>query len=205
MKNYYNKLRTLLYLIIWTIVCVLPLSGCIITISRSTRLASSEWNDRAAPRTGDRPRTRRPAETGSVDSVSAVVAAHAEEKTPGARVLAAAAAMVGEKKIVLGACWDFVNAVYKRAGFPGAKRVTIFKEPETGPFADPGVIRPGDWVMYRNLPYGEIGHSAVFVEWIDFDKRSALTVEYVGSNRKVPGQYREADLTKVWGVIRGKD
>ncbi len=193
-----------LYFFVFPFAFIFPLSGCVITISRSTRLASSEWNDRA-PRTVERPRERRAAARGSIDSVAAVVVSHSGDDTPGGRVLAAAAAMVSEQKIVRGACWDFVNAVYNRAGFPGAERITIFKKPETGPFADPGVIRPGDWVMYRNLPYGEIGHSAVFVEWIDFGKRSALTVEYVGSNRRVPGQYREADLTKVWGVIRGKD
>lgn len=202
-------MRRLSYAIAVSIVFLMPLSGCFLTISRSTRRASGEWTDRG-PSADARSETSPTDETGSAEAVSAgavsaVAYAHAREKTPGGRVLAAAVAMVSAKTIVVGVCWDFVNAVYNRAGFPGARRVSLFQQAETGPFADPGLLRPGDWVMYRNLPYGEIGHSAVFVEWIDFEKRSALTIEYVGGHRKEPGQYREADLTKVWGVIRGRD
>ncbi len=157
------------------------------------------------PRQGDpAPRVGRPARETTVKSAAVIARRHARGKTPGAKILAVAVAMVDKKTLVLGACWDFINAVYTRAGFPAKKRATLYRQPETGPFADPALLQPGDWVMYRNLPYGEIGHSALFVEWIDFDKRSALTIEYVGGKRKIPGRYREADLTKIWGITRGK-
>jgi hypothetical protein len=158
------------------------------------------------PRTGDpAPRMGRPARGTSVKSAAVIARRHARGKTPGAKILSVAVSMVDKKTLVLGACWDFINAVYTKAGFTAKKRLTVYRQPETGPFADPAILKPGDWVMYRNLPYGEIGHSALFVEWIDFDKRSALTIEYVGGKRKIPGRYREADLTKIWGVTRGKE
>ncbi|MBN1524269.1 MAG: hypothetical protein JW904_07305 [Spirochaetales bacterium] len=147
---------------------------------------------------------RKSADT-SVSSVAVIGKRHAALPTPGGKVLAVAHSIVSNGEIILGACWDFVNTVYGQAGYTSKKREKLYLEKETGPFADPGTLLPGDWVMYRNLPYGEIGHSAIFVEWIDFDRRSALTIEYVGGNRKVPGRYREADLTKIWGIYRGKD
>jgi hypothetical protein len=207
-----NRARTQLCFVVLCITLIVPLSGCIITISRSTRRPGGVWGE-SSGRTDPTQRSERQTAVGpeteealgTPEAVSAAAYAHAREKTPGGRVLAAAIAMVNEKVVVVGACWDFVNAVYDRAGFTAKKRETLFHQPETGPFADPGLLKPGDWVMYRNLPYGEIGHSAIFVEWIDFNKRSALTIEYVGGNRREPGQYREADLTKVWGVVRGKE
>jgi hypothetical protein len=137
--------------------------------------------------------------------IAVIAGQNATLKTPGGKVLAVAVQMVKDNEYVTGACWDFINTVYDRAGFTREKRVNIFIKPEKGPFVDPGLIRPGDWVMYRNLPYGEIGHSALFVEWLDFEERSALTIEYVGRNRMVPGRYRQADLSKTWGVVRGKE
>jgi hypothetical protein len=139
------------------------------------------------------------------EEIAVIAKQNAALETPGGKVLAVAVQMVTDNEYVTGACWDFINTVYNRAGYPREKRVNIFMKPEKGPFADPGLIKPGDWVMYRNLPYGEIGHSALFVEWLDFEERSALTIEYVGRDRMVPGRYRQADLTKTWGVVRGKE
>ncbi|HEQ72525.1 MAG TPA: hypothetical protein ENN69_08550 [Spirochaetia bacterium] len=149
--------------------------------------------------------TGAPARDLSVASVARVAVRHAELPTPGGKVLTAGVLFVKRGDIILGACWDFVDTVYTRAGFPRNKRSSVYRAAETGPFADPALLRPGDWVMYRNLPYGEIGHSAIFVEWIDFEKRSALTIEYVGGNRTVPGRFREADLTKIFGIVRGTE
>jgi len=130
---------------------------------------------------------------------------YAAFKTPGGRVLAVAADLVVKKELILGSCWTYINAVYDRAGFPGNKRERIIKTGNNGPYGDHSLILPGDWVMYRNLPYREGGHSAIFVEWIDFERRSALTIEYVGNKRKLPGRYREADITKLFGVLRGME
>jgi hypothetical protein len=224
MKN--NNLRILL--IFLSLGLLLLSTSCLITIRRSTSRSGGERNSHtvqqkdpqqaapAEPAREERPEGRVQLETvplaeteyaagekTEAEAVAVIAYERARQKTPGGKVLSASIAMVNEKKIVAGACWDFVNAVYERAGFPLKKRITLHHQPETGPFADPGLLRSGDWVMYRNLPYGEIGHSAIFVEWIDFPKRSALTIEYVGGNRKEPGQYREADLTKIFGIVRG--
>jgi hypothetical protein len=154
---------------------------------------------------GESPESVTPDSESVSDPTAAIAYRHAHLAAPGGKVLARAVEMVEKEAYVVGACWDFINEIYNRAGFNRARRTNVYLKPETGLFADPGLIRPGDWVMYRNLPYGEIGHSALFVEWIDFDKRSALTIEYVGRNRRIPGRYREADLTKTWGIIRGRE
>ena len=122
---------------------------------------------------------------------------------PGGKVLKAALEMVDSGTIVAGGCWTFVNAVYEKAGFTVDKRIKIHHAPKSGPYADPGLIKPGDWIMYLNLPYNEIDHSAIFVEWIDFERRSALTIDYPGGNANVPGRWREADITKTFGILRG--
>jgi len=154
----------------------------------------------------DKPPVRSASKTAASDlsfeALKAVLYRHASQSFPGAKVLAAALLMLEQGVVVKGSCWGYVNAVYDKAGFPPDKRKTVFKSPEQGPYADPSYLKPGDWVMYRNLPYGEIGHSAIFVEWIDFYKRSALTVEYAGLNRLEPGRLREADLTKVYQILR---
>ncbi|MBN2439946.1 MAG: hypothetical protein JXJ04_01315 [Spirochaetales bacterium] len=139
------------------------------------------------------------------EAITKVTDFYGSFKTPGGRVLAVAADLVAKKELILGGCWTYVNAVYDRAGFPADKRETLYKAGQKGPYIDHSLILPGDWIMYCNLPYKEIGHSAIFVEWIDFERRSALTIEYVGGNRKIPGRYREADILKTFGLLRGME
>jgi hypothetical protein len=141
----------------------------------------------------------------SPEAATVIARTYARTDTPGGRVLKAAMEMVDKKVIVLGGCWGYVNRVYDNAHYPQEKREQIFKGEKDGPYANHAVIMPGDWIMYCNLPYGEIGHSAIFVEWIDFRRRSALTIEYVGGNRKIPGRFREADITKTFGILRPTD
>jgi hypothetical protein len=123
----------------------------------------------------------------------------------GAKVLKAGIEMLAARTIVIGSCWDYVNKVYTNAGFPGNKRYSIFASKETGPYIDPLLILPGDWIQFKNLSFGEIGHSAIFAGWIDFDRRIAITIEYAGQNRNEPGRYREYDITKCFGLLRGKE
>jgi hypothetical protein len=145
------------------------------------------------------------AEDLTAESVALVARSHARESSPGAKVLASALRMMSGGTVVVGACWDYVNEAFKDAGFPAGKRLTVFSGPEGGPFADPTLIRPGDWLYFVNLTFGNIGHSAIFVDWIDFDARSAITIEYVGQNQAMPGRYREYDITKCFGIFRGKE
>ena len=140
----------------------------------------------------------------SVDSVAAVARRRAIGDSPGAKVLRTALDMAEKKVIVKGACWDWVNKAFNDAGFPAAKRQTIFSGKEKGPYADPTMIKPGDWLYIVNFTFGNIGHSALFIDWIDFDKRSAITLEYVGQNKEMPGRFREYDITKTYMITRGR-
>jgi hypothetical protein len=140
----------------------------------------------------------------TLESVSVHTAHFAKGDTAGARVLDAGLDMLEKGTIVVGSCWDYVNRVYTDAGFTADKRLTLYRTKETGPYIDPLLILPGDWIQFRNLTFGSIGHSAIFAGWIDFDRRIAITIEYAGQNRNEPGRYREYDITKCYGLLRGK-
>ena len=109
------------------------------------------------------------------------------------------------KHIVQGSCWNFVDEVYKKAGFPYNKRATIFKSKLAGPYADPKQIQPGDWLYHVNYSYHGIEHSAIFVCWKDFDKRIAITLGHVGQNLARSGVYGEYDLKGVYYITRPID
>jgi hypothetical protein len=125
------------------------------------------------------------------------------EDGPGQAVLAAGHRIaVTERRVIQGSCWDFVNAVYLAAGFPEADRAAVFQGAQAGPYADPAAIQPGDWVMHRNLEYGEVEHSSIFVQWLDRAGSLALTLDYAGMDRKVTGRYSEHRYTKVFAILR---
>ncbi len=135
----------------------------------------------------------------------AVAARRAGEPTAGGRVLAVAIRMIEQEAVVVGACWDYVNAVFTGAGFPAARRLTVYQASENGPFVDPGLLEPGDWIYFVNHTFGDVGHSAIFVDWIDLGDSRALTIEYVGQDRAVPGRYAEYDISECYGVFRGRE
>jgi hypothetical protein len=126
-------------------------------------------------------------------------------QSPGGRVLVAAQEMIDRGTIVVGACWDYVNAVFNRAGFPASKRVTVYQTKERGPYADPALLVPGDWIYFVNHTFSNVGHSAIFVRWVGIGRRRALTIEYVGRNRLLPGRYTEYDISECYGVFRGRE
>lgn len=130
---------------------------------------------------------------------------HSKEKTPGAKVLKTALKHINAKTIIRGSCYDWINMVYNECGFKGKKRKTIFWGKEKGPYANPQDLRPGDWIMFKNLTYGDIGHSGIFLDWLDYEKRSALVIGYVGERRSKPGRFKEYDITRLFGVVRGKE
>lgn len=129
----------------------------------------------------------------------------AKGQESGAVILATAKGMLDEGEVILGSCWDFINTVFIRAGFKGPRLVSVFAQPYKGPFADTAMIRAGDWVMYQNLSYGGVDHSAIFVAWIDFSRNRALTVSYVGQNRRMPGRLFEYDLSRTYQILRPRD
>jgi nitrogen fixation protein FixH len=124
---------------------------------------------------------------------------------PGQRVLSTAYLIsFTNREVIKGSCWDFVNAVYTRAGYGEKNRMTLFKSVKKGPYADTDLLIPGDWVAHVNAEYGNVEHSAIFVHWIDKEKKIAETIDYAGMNREEPGRFREHQLTMVYMIIRPK-
>jgi hypothetical protein len=105
------------------------------------------------------------------------------------------------KTIIIGSCWEFVNEVYKRAGVSSSKK-TVFKSKLNGPYANPILVKPGDWVYHINKSYNNIEHSAIFVCWKDFEKKLAITLSYAGRNRSVPANYGTYDLSDIFAIFR---
>ena len=109
-----------------------------------------------------------------------------------------------DKVIIPGGCWDYANEVYNRAGYPNQprKRQTIFKSSKSGPYANISLIQPGDFLYYINHSYGDIEHSAIFVDWVDYNNKQALMLSYGGENRYEPARYLPYDLSSVYRIIR---
>jgi hypothetical protein len=126
-----------------------------------------------------------------------------ETGDPGERVLETGKKICfSDRKIIMGSCWDFVNAVYNEAGYTGNRRLTIFKRQGGGAFADTNIFRPGDWLMHINLEFGNVEHSGIFVKWEDRANNIATMLDYAGMNRAEAGKYRTHNLSKVFLVLR---
>ena len=123
------------------------------------------------------------------------------------KVLRTARRMMEKRSIVRGSCWDWVNAVYKRAGFPNrrGKRTTIFKgSRKRRKFTSINRIQPGDWLYYVNYQYKRVPHSGIFIGWINKRKKWALIMSYRGARSRTPGGLSEYDLRSVYNIIRPK-
>jgi hypothetical protein len=133
-------------------------------------------------------------------SLDSLLDATERSATPGGRlVIDAARAMISSGVIVKGSCWDFVEAVYKRADAKKHPK-TIFQGKAKGPFASPAILQPGDWVYL--VHDGDVVHSTIFVAWSDDGPPNALAANYVGGQREEPGDFREEDLSQVYNVMR---
>ncbi len=107
------------------------------------------------------------------------------------------------KEIIQGGCWDYVDTVYSRAGYTGDQRRGVFQGgEETERYADRGMILPGDWLFYINHNYREARHSAIFIDWIDYEKHIGLMLSYGGEGRGKPARYRPYDLSHVYSIVR---
>ena len=109
------------------------------------------------------------------------------------------------KEIIKGSCWDFINAVYLNAGYPQSKRENIYKNKKGSKYTSLDFLQPGDWIYHVNYSFYNVGHSAIFVCWKDYDKHIAITLSYIGQNKLQPGRYSEYDLSGIYNVIRAKD
>ena len=107
------------------------------------------------------------------------------------------------REIVQGGCWDYVDTVYSRAGYTREQRRVVFQGgEETGQYADREMILPGDWLFYINHNYRETRHSAIFIDWIDYEKQRGLMLSYGGEGRGEPARYRVYDLSHVYKIVR---
>ena len=121
------------------------------------------------------------------------------------KILDTSDSMISSQEIFIGGCWDYINEVYNRAGFTSKNRFTAYKSKFKGPYYNSDKILPGDWLYFVNHSYKDIEHSAIFVKWLDKDKKIALMVNYLGERKKVPATYKEFHLDKVYNVIRAKE
>lgn len=123
----------------------------------------------------------------------------------GNRILATSESMIEKREIVVGACWDYINAVYNRAGYTHNKRSTVLKSKLQGPYLNADLVRPGDWLYFVNHSYRGVEHSAIFVKWTDKTKKEALMVTYVGQKKKRPGTYKKYILSNIYNIVRPKE
>jgi hypothetical protein len=125
----------------------------------------------------------------------------------GKKVLEASQAMIADKEIVVGACWDYINAVFNRAGFPDGFRTTVYKSKFHGPYLNlkDETLKPGDWLYFVNHSFRESEHSAIFVDWADKDKKIAWMVSYVGGNKKQPAFYKKYSVANIYNIVRAKE
>ena len=107
---------------------------------------------------------------------------------------------LNERTIIKGGCWDYLNAVFNRAG---VSRDTIYKGTYgQGPYANSNEIQVGDWLYYINHGYNGVEHSGLFVGWVDERAKQALILSYAGENRREPARYRVYDLSNVYQIMR---
>ena len=147
--------------------------------------------------TGPAPSAIAPSPWDDPDSTLASASAGA---TPGGhRVLEAVRAMLSEETVVLGSCFDWAEAVYRRAG--GSSH-DAFHGGRSGPYAAESSLAPGDWLFFVNHEFGDDTHSAIFVAWLDEPSHVGLVVSYAGGHREEPGRLGSYTLTSVYRVVR---
>jgi hypothetical protein len=122
----------------------------------------------------------------------------------GKSILTTGRSMIKRNQIIRGSCWDYANAVYKKAGYPDNARVTPLKSKMKGPYADLSTIQAGDWLYFINHSFKEIDHSGIFIEWTNFENKRGVILSYVGGKKNQPGNYRIYDLKHVYYIIRPK-
>lgn len=139
----------------------------------------------------------------NVDSEYLPILSNAEVQSSRAarEVISTARAMtLNERMIIKGGCWDYLNAVFNRAG---VTRDTVHKGTyREGPYANSSEIAAGDWLYYINHGYNDIEHSGMFVGWVDKAENQALILSYAGESRREPARYRVYDLSHVYQIMR---
>ena len=125
--------------------------------------------------------------------------------TPGGKVVKTALEKLKAKIIIKGGCWDWVNYVFNEAGYSERNRKKVYWAKQKGPYADVSLLKSGDWIMFKNLSYGNVGHSGIFIYWIDYKQKEAMVLSYRGENSETPGRYKAYDIRYLFGIVRGKE
>lgn len=144
--------------------------------------------------------------SGSYDNVDSeylplLSRAETQSSTAAREVISTARAMaLNERTIIQGGCWDYLNAVFERAG---VTRDTVHEGAyRQGPYANSSEIEVGDWLYYINHGYNGVEHSGLFVGWVDEADKQALILSYAGESRREPARYRVYDLSNVYQIMR---
>lgn len=128
-----------------------------------------------------------------------------QQAAPAARrVMRQTREMTLQGVLIKGACWDYLNAAWNRAGVPSAKRQKVFASRKSGPYANPDSVRPGDWLYFINHSYHNVEHSGMFIAWIDRSAREALIFSYAGERRAEPARYRPYVIDEVYAIMRAQ-
>ena len=106
--------------------------------------------------------------------------------------------------VVRGSCWDYIDAIYRRAGVSRKQRRIVFRSKKRGPYAPSGMIRPGDWLYFINTSFHNSEHSAIFVTWIDRARKIGRCISYKGMGKREPARYKNYYLGKVYHIMRPK-
>lgn len=131
--------------------------------------------------------------------------AEADAEPANAKVLEQGRVMTVNKRVIVrGGCWDYIDAIWNKAGFPIKKRHTVFKSSKSGPYAKPAKIHSGDWLYFINHSYKNIQHSSMFIAWANKQAMRGYVLSYAGQRRKESARYKIYDLRSVYQVIRPK-
>ena len=122
--------------------------------------------------------------------------------TVGRKIIETSRLMISNQEIILGSCWDYIDGIYTRAGYPERDRLTVFKSKLQGPYVAQARIEAGDWLYFINHSYGDVEHSGIFVGWTNLEKSEALIISYAGGNQAKPARYKVYDLTSVYNIMR---
>ena len=143
-------------------------------------------------------------DTTGIEKFSKIInqAIHDANSTIQKNILQTSLSMVQNKIVVKGSCWDYINRVYKNANV--TKKIVIFKNKKSGPYARVSQLRSGDWIYHVNHSYGDIEHSGLFVAWIDTSSAKALMLSYAGEGRSTPARFKIYNIDKTYNIIRAR-
>ncbi len=125
-------------------------------------------------------------------------------KSGSSSVLYTAQRMISKRVCVRGSCWDYIDAIYKRAGYDRRRRAIIFKSKKRGPYASVDLLRSGDWIYFINRSFHNSEHSSIFVKWINKKRKIARCISYKGQGKRQPARYKNYYLGKVYHIMRPK-